>query len=62
MTLEGIPQNPEELDNYFKNKGPIPKFKDQYGCITDVVKYVAVESALGLIFWCNIFAADQKCV
>ena len=47
VTLEGIPKNPEEQDDYYKNKGPIPKFSNEYGCITDVVKYVVNESALG---------------
>ncbi|ELU06451.1 hypothetical protein CAPTEDRAFT_215114 [Capitella teleta] len=48
VTLEGIPKNPEEQDDYYKNKGPIPKFSNEYGCITDVVKYVVNESALGI--------------
>ena len=47
VTLEGTPKNPEELDNYYKNKGPIPKFSNDFGCITDVVGYVANVSALG---------------
>ncbi|KAK2155924.1 hypothetical protein LSH36_227g06072 [Paralvinella palmiformis] len=47
VTLEGIPKNPEELDDYYKNKGPIPKFDNEFGCITDVVKYRANEAALG---------------
>ena len=50
VTLDGIPKNPEELDNYYKNKGPIPKFSNEFGCITDVVKYVANDSALGELF------------
>jgi voltage-dependent calcium channel alpha-2/delta-3 len=48
VTLDGIPKNPEELDNYYKNKGPIPKFSNEFGCITDVVKYVVNDSALGI--------------
>ncbi|KAK2171035.1 hypothetical protein NP493_1112g00008 [Ridgeia piscesae] len=47
VTLAGIPANPEELDNYYKNKGPIPKFNNEFGCITDVVGYVVNETALG---------------
>ena len=47
MTLEGLPKNPEELDNYYKNRGPIPKFENNFGCIQDVVGYVVNESALG---------------
>lgn len=49
VTLEGIPQIPEELDNYYKDKGPIPKFGNDFGCITDVVGYEANTSALGKI-------------
>ena len=45
--MTGIPKNPEELDNYYKNKGPIPKFVNEFGCITDVVGYEAVVPALG---------------
>lgn len=56
MTLEGIPKNPEEQDNYYKNKGPIPKFYNDFGCITDVVKYVVNATALGKIdFICSNF-------
>ena len=47
VTLEGIPKNPEELDDYYKDKGPIPKFSNDFGCITDVVKYSANQAALG---------------
>ena len=47
MTLEGIPKNPEQKDDYYKNKGPIPKFSNEFGCITDVVAYVANVTALG---------------
>ena len=47
VTLEGVPKNPEELDNYYKNKGPIPKFGNDFGCITDVVAYRVNDSALG---------------
>ena len=45
--MEGIPGTPEALDNYYKNKGPIPKFNNDFGCITDVVGYRANASALG---------------
>ena len=27
VTLEGIPINPEDQDNYYKNRGPIPSFQ-----------------------------------
>ncbi|KAJ8306163.1 hypothetical protein KUTeg_016708 [Tegillarca granosa] len=37
VTLDGIPKNPEEKDEYYKNKGPIPKFHSEFGCIQDVV-------------------------
>ncbi|XP_013386854.1 voltage-dependent calcium channel subunit alpha-2/delta-2 [Lingula anatina] len=47
VTLEGTPTNPEEQDNYYKNKGPIPKFSNTYGCIQDVVSFEANSSALG---------------
>lgn len=39
VTLKGIPSNPEELDNKYKNKGPIPQFTNEYGCIQDQVRY-----------------------
>ncbi|XP_074641618.1 voltage-dependent calcium channel subunit alpha-2/delta-2-like [Tubulanus polymorphus] len=48
VTLIGIPTNPEALDDYYKDKGPIPKFSNEYGCIQDVVGYEANYSALGL--------------
>lgn len=47
VTLEGIPTNPEELDNYYKHKGPIPQFNNKFGCIQDVVGYEANSTALG---------------
>ncbi|CAD5114296.1 DgyrCDS3438 [Dimorphilus gyrociliatus] len=47
VTLSGIPQNPEEQDNYYQKKGPIPKFSNEFGCITDVVAYAVNASALG---------------
>ena len=54
VTLEGLPKNPEELDNYYKNRGPIPKFSNEFGCIQDVVGYSVNESALGTVrYWCN---------
>lgn len=28
VTLEGIPINPEDQDNYYKNRGPIPSFQN----------------------------------
>ena len=52
VTLQGIPANPEALDNYYKNKGPIPKFNNEFGCITDVVGYSVNESALGNYCMC----------
>ncbi|XP_070555607.1 voltage-dependent calcium channel subunit alpha-2/delta-2-like [Ptychodera flava] len=47
VTLEGIAKTPEELDDYFRNKGPIPSFSNNFGCIQDVVGYQANSSALG---------------
>ncbi|XP_052254694.1 voltage-dependent calcium channel subunit alpha-2/delta-2-like isoform X2 [Dreissena polymorpha] len=47
VTLEGIAKNPEEQDDYIRNKGPIPKFNSEFGCIQDVVGYTVNESALG---------------
>lgn len=44
VTLEGIPTNPEDEDNYYKNRGPIPSFKNEYGCIQDAVRYSVNES------------------
>lgn len=39
VTLKGIPANPQELDDKYKNKGPIPQFMNEYGCIQDQVRY-----------------------
>lgn len=47
VTLEGIPINPEDQDNYYKNRGPIPSFQNEYGCIQDAVRYSVNASALG---------------
>lgn len=47
VTLEGIPKKPEELDNYYKTRGPIPQFHSEFGCIQDVVGFKAEDSALG---------------
>jgi len=46
VTLQGIPANPEELDNKYKNKGPIPQFMNEYGCIQDQVRYRIQSSKL----------------
>ena len=48
VTLEGLPKNPEEQDNYYKTKGPIPKFSNDYGCIQDLVSFSVNRSALGM--------------
>jgi voltage-dependent calcium channel alpha-2/delta-3 len=47
VTLEGIPINPEDQDNYYKNRGPIPSFQNEYGCIQDAVRYLVNASVLG---------------
>ena len=47
VTLKGIAKTPEELDDYYKNKGPIPSFSSKFGCIQDVVGYQANSSVLG---------------
>ncbi|XP_067678444.1 voltage-dependent calcium channel subunit alpha-2/delta-2-like [Haliotis asinina] len=47
VSLLGIPKKPEELDDYFRDRGPIPKFHSEFGCIQDVVSYKANDSALG---------------
>ena len=47
VTLSGIPMIPEEQDDYYKFKGPIPAFSNSYGCIQDVVHYVADSTVLG---------------
>lgn len=47
--MEGIPKNPAEKDDYFKNKGPIPQFSSEFGCIQDVVSFSANDTALGKI-------------
>ena len=47
MTLEGIVRTPEQEDDYYKNRGPIPPFRNEYGCIQDVVGYTTDDSVLG---------------
>ncbi|CAI9736897.1 Hypothetical predicted protein [Octopus vulgaris] len=47
VTLEGIPKKPEELDDYYKTRGPIPQFHSEFGCIQDVVGFKAIDDALG---------------
>ncbi|XP_067936801.1 voltage-dependent calcium channel subunit alpha-2/delta-1-like [Watersipora subatra] len=47
VTLKGLPTNPEEQDDYYKTKGPIPKFSNDYGCIQDLVSFSVNRSALG---------------
>jgi len=47
VTLEGIPINPEDQDNYYKNRGPIPSFQNEYGCIQDAVRYSVKATTLG---------------
>ena len=45
-------KTPEQEDDYYKNRGPIPPFRNEYGCIQDVVGYTSDDSVLGKIF-CN---------
>lgn len=47
VTLAGLPSNPAETDDYYKNRGPIPKFSNDFGCIQDVVGYKVNDEALG---------------
>lgn len=47
MTLEGIVRTPEQEDDYYKNRGPIPPFRNEYGCIQDVVGYTSDDAVLG---------------
>ncbi|KAJ7333705.1 hypothetical protein OS493_015788 [Desmophyllum pertusum] len=47
VTLEGIVRTPEQEDDYYKNRGPIPPFRNEYGCIQDVVGYTSDDSVLG---------------
>ncbi|XP_038057398.1 voltage-dependent calcium channel subunit alpha-2/delta-3-like [Patiria miniata] len=46
VNLNGIAKTPGELDDYYKNKGPIPNFSNKFGCIQDVVGYQANSSVL----------------
>ncbi|GFR88739.1 voltage-dependent calcium channel subunit alpha-2/delta-2-like, partial [Elysia marginata] len=46
VTLEGLPQKPEDHDDYYRNRGKIPKFHNDFGCIQDVVSYSADDDAL----------------
>ncbi|XP_078356540.1 uncharacterized protein LOC144641397, partial [Oculina patagonica] len=47
VTLEGIVKTPEQEDDYYKNRGPIPPFRNEYGCIQDVVGYTSDDGVLG---------------
>ncbi|XP_070196192.1 voltage-dependent calcium channel subunit alpha-2/delta-2-like [Littorina saxatilis] len=47
VTLQGLPQKPEDYDDYQKNRGPIPKFHNDFGCIQDVVSFSANDENLG---------------
>ncbi|XP_030839369.1 voltage-dependent calcium channel subunit alpha-2/delta-3-like [Strongylocentrotus purpuratus] len=47
VSLDGIPKTPEDLDDFYRNRGPIPSFSNSGGCIQDVVGYQANTSALG---------------
>ncbi|PIK39898.1 hypothetical protein BSL78_23247 [Apostichopus japonicus] len=47
VSLEGLPKNPEESDNFLRTKGPIPSFSSKFSCIQDIVVYSVNESALG---------------
>nr|KAI8754030.1 voltage-dependent calcium channel subunit alpha-2/delta-3-like [Biomphalaria glabrata] len=47
VTLDGLPQTPEDTDDYYKNRGKIPKFYNDFGCIQDVVSYRTDDAALG---------------
>jgi voltage-dependent calcium channel alpha-2/delta-3 len=47
LFYKGIPINPEDQDNYYKNRGPIPSFQNEYGCIQDAVRYSVDEKVLG---------------
>jgi len=40
-------KTPEQEDDYYKNRGPIPPFRNEYGCIQDVVGYTSDDSVLG---------------
>lgn len=47
LSLDGIPKNPGEQDDYIRNKGPIPQFNSEYGCIQDVIQFKTNDKALG---------------
>ncbi|XP_031549203.1 uncharacterized protein LOC116286765 [Actinia tenebrosa] len=47
VTLDGLIKTPEQEDDYYKNKGPIPPFRNEFGCIQDVVGYSSNDKALG---------------
>jgi hypothetical protein len=46
-----MPQKPEDYDDYQKNRGPIPKFYNDFGCIQDVVSFKADDTRLGMQQW-----------
>lgn len=55
LSLDGIPKNPGEQDDYIRNKGPIPQFNSEYGCIQDVIQFKTNDEALGKKNPSNVF-------
>lgn len=53
VTLKGIIQTPEQEDEYYRNKGPIPPFQNEYGCVQDVIEYNATSLQDGAVFTGN---------
>ncbi|KAL3318708.1 hypothetical protein Ciccas_002628 [Cichlidogyrus casuarinus] len=47
VTMNGIPVTPEDTDNYAKTNRLIPKFENSYGCIQDIVSFLANDTKLG---------------
>ena len=49
MTLKGLLKTPEQEDDYYRNRGPIPPFRNEFGCIQDVVGYTSNDAVLGTV-------------
>lgn len=61
LSLDGIPKNPGEQDDYIRNKGPIPQFNSEYGCIQDVIQFKTNDKALGKAEFEGMWKIEFNC-
>ena len=46
VSLEGIVRTAEEEDDYLQQRGPLQRFQNQFGCVQDIVRYRANQTAI----------------